>query len=84
MTFLTLYLITSFSLTFSIISSDEDKRIYDEKDEYGNIEGNPRIMKIFKKAMKYERNINDNYKTIDGNSDNERDESECDKQNNRI
>ena len=46
--------------------SDEDKRIYDEKDEYGNIEGNPRIMKIFKKAMKYERNINDNFKTIDG------------------
>ena len=44
--------------------SDEENRNFDDKIETENIEGNPRIMKIFKKGFKNEIDTYDNFKTI--------------------
>ena len=46
------------------LSDEENNRIFDEKEELDNIEGNPRIMKIFKKGNKTDANSLDNFKII--------------------
>ena len=45
-------------------SDDENNIISEEKDKFENIEGNPRIIKIFKKGSKNEIGSFDNFKTI--------------------
>ena len=45
-------------------SDEENNRNFDEKEESENIEGNPRIIKIFKRGNKNETNSFDNFKTV--------------------
>ena len=51
--------------------SEEDNRIFEDKDDNDNININPRIMKIFKKGIKTEMNSFDNYQVGHNYKDND-------------
>ena len=59
-----MFIFNKYSIDGNYISDDDNNINDDEKEKLGNIEGNPRILKIFKKGNRNEQSSLDNFKTL--------------------
>ena len=59
-----MFIFNKYSIDGNYISDDDNNTNDDEKEKLGNIEGNPRILKIFKKGNRNEPSSLDNFKTL--------------------